>query len=438
MIDQRHQLNSVKRNRLTKSAVAVATAAALFATVPGFLMPARAWDDRACSITVEVPEGTFSEIDQANVVLDFYRIADASPLDGFDAYHLAVNSKYGEYSESGSTGIAKAFEDAGIELNIRIEDISEADAYGRKIGQVSATYIMEQNGIPEDDGIGPDDDTPITPVGQKYEPELTVKLGEKAQFSQGGMYLAIAHGVNVEDYKKTIEPEEGETESSIGSVAFSSSNVYTFYPMLFTVPTKEAAEGQVVTTDLPGEWINDVKANVKAKEDVRFGRLKITKKLDNIEQKAGRPLDPVTCVFRAIGIKDNKEVFRKKVSITLEASGSTGQDSVILDNIPAGTVVTVTEIYSGAEYVSSDGGTVQVSRPIDVAEREIPEELLFNNRYDDKDRGAGSVTNHSKRSEDNTKWDPNFEQMDESPDMQPLQPADKTAEPEPAPAEIEK
>ena len=91
-------------------------------------------------------------------------------------------------------------------------------------------------------------------------------------------------------------------------------------------------------------------------------------------------------------------VFDDMVSLTFTPEDIAGQKSVILeDRIPVGTVVTVTEEYSGGVYgqisVTPDPVTIEANNIVSVP---------FTNDYNETDRGGGSVTNSFNQSE--TGW----------------------------------
>ena len=72
---------------------------------------------------------------------------------------------------------------------------------------------------------------------------------------------------------------------------------------------------------------------------------------------------------------------------------NTGTKSVELTDIPAGTVVTVTEIYGGSNYDAVSGGTQTAVIVADGSE-EVPAAVSFTNEYNGGMNGSASVVNH--------------------------------------------
>ena len=174
---------------------------------------------------------------------------------------------------------------------------------------------------------------------------------------KSGLYLLIARGTDIEDYWTTVnqqgdvEEEDAEAAESIATIARSNKYVYTYSPEMISLPGKEGN-----TTAGNGEWLYNMTASLKPEQSVRYGSLEIVKE------------------------------------------DIAGQKSVILeDRIPVGTVVTVTEEYSGGVYgqisVTPDPVTIEANNIVSVP---------FTNDYNETDRGGGSVTNSFNQSE--TGW----------------------------------
>ena len=100
MADQRHRTEKTGRRHYGKVIAAAAAALGLVLSAPGLVTPARAVDLTG-DITISAPADTFEEIDQADVVLDYYLIADAYPVEGYDTYELKLNSAFAALAEQG-------------------------------------------------------------------------------------------------------------------------------------------------------------------------------------------------------------------------------------------------------------------------------------------------------------------------------------------------
>ena len=85
------------------------------------------------------------------------------------------------------------------------------------------------------------------------------------------------------------------------------------------------------------------------------------------------------------------------VSISFDAAG---KKQVLVENIPAGAEVTVTEVYSGGSYAPVDGAnrfeTVIVADEVveDELRTETVAAVTFENEYDDRLNGGSGVVNH--------------------------------------------
>lgn len=181
-----------------------------------------------------------------------------------------------------------------------------------------------------------------------------------------GLYLIIARGADITDYVTA----EGNT------IARTPEYTYTFAPSLVSLPSKEADENGNINTAGDGEWLYDLSVTLKPERDQRNGSLEIVKTLQTYETKA-----PVTFVFE-VKIEGQAS---KIVRLTFTQPG---QKSELIEGIPVGAVVTVTEVYSGGAYelVSEPEQTVTI--PADGIAS-----VAFINDYDNSDKGGGAVIN---------------------------------------------
>lgn len=281
-----------------------------------------------CSLIVNPEDPDKAEADrfgedlkEAEVVIDLYQVAKAVKVKGYDTYSYQVNPDYGlsipEYPEGGDwEKLAQQAAEAAI-----------------KKGDASDTLV--KSGVP---------------------------AGEKADLD-AGLYLVIARGsslTDAEDYLTEItqkEEETGDETTTYATVAYSKKNAYLFAPQLISLPTKEADADGVINTANPGDWIYDLSVNLKPEQTARFGSLEIVKTLSTYETEEGIQ-EPVTCVFEVTGTLGEETVYSNVESITFTAAG---QESAVLDRIPAGASVTVREVYSGSSYeltVPGDRSTV--------------------------------------------------------------------------------
>ena len=78
------------------------------------------------------------------------------------------------------------------------------------------------------------------------------------------------------------------------------------------------------------------------------------------------------------------------VSITF-AQGEPLTKSVVIDNLPAGSVVTVKEVYSGGSYIIKPGTSDSAEETV-AADEVKP--VQFENTYNDRTISGYGVTNH--------------------------------------------
>ena len=174
---------------------------------------------------------------------------------------------------------------------------------------------------------------------------------------------------------------------------------YTFTPYLVSLPTNNYYNnGQ--TSD---GWIYDLTkesnsaVGLKPEQHVRYGDLVINKELKDHNATFG---DKATFVFQIdITTLDNKKETRIE-ELTFDAAGS---HSVTIEKIPAGSHVTVTEVYSGASYELASAKSQKtdiIANPEKKSEVEFrPAEVSFINKHNGRTNGGYGVKNNFKLDE---------------------------------------
>jgi hypothetical protein len=217
------------------------------------------------------------------------------------------------------------------------------------------------------DVVGADPENSTVTADKKIE----VKNGtaEAADLALG-LYLAYVPDVKTETY------------------------VYVADPLLIAVPgnnyrTKDAS-GTVSDND---SWRYSVTNALKFERQDLYGNLVISKTVDTLNSSLGN----VSFVFQVTAKKDYaytdqsqdiKTVYNNVVSIDFSQKRT---ESVTIPNIPAGAEVTVTEVYSGANYTV--GGEAVQTVPSLVAETDNT--VKFSNTYNDTLTSVGTaVVNH--------------------------------------------
>ena len=185
--------------------------------------------------------------------------------------------------------------------------------------------------------------------------------------------------------------EEGQPDGSVGDLSTGMYLVeaetvqtpeytYEFTPYLISLPNNYYYS----TGD--DTWVYDVTTGLKPEQTPRLGSLTIQKTLTSYNATLGN----AAFVFQVEGIRDHEQVLSDVVSLNFD---STGTKSVELTDIPAGTVVTVTEIYGGSNYDAVSGGTQTAVIVADGSE-EVPAAVSFTNEYNGGMNGSASVVNH--------------------------------------------
>lgn len=168
-----------------------------------------------------------------------------------------------------------------------------------------------------------------------------------------GLYLVTAHDVESAQY------------------------IYSFIPYLVSLPGNNY--GQDGAND---DWIYEVEVSLKPSREPRYGDLEIQKTLKTFNSTLGG----ATCIFRIEAEKDGI-VYSDVKSIVFDGAGT--KSITIAKKIPAGAVVTITEVYSGASYeIISDPEKTQTI----IADEAVS--VDFTNDYDERLNGGTSVVNH--------------------------------------------
>lgn len=328
----------------------------LVVAMPGLNGEAEAINfEQDCSVTVSPvhPENEMADdLDTANVVIDLYKVAKAVQVSGYDTYDFEFVKGYEKLEE------------------IYRNNPNNAD--WREMAQSAARYAVE-NDTPVENGKG-------------------VPAKSSIANLDCGLYLLIARGSDIpaEAYTTEVRQEDGST--NIATIAHSDVYEYTFAPELISLPSKqiENADGDIDnTTAGNGEWQYAMNVNMKPLQNPRYGSLEIVKTLQSYNYNEGTAeRQPAEFVFQVEAELNGQNVRSTVVSLSFTEAG---QKSAIVDKIPVGASVTVTEVYSGSSYeiVSSDE-----QRPDDLISADRILRVEFENAYNNTNHGGGSATNH--------------------------------------------
>ncbi len=353
------------KKRWRRSLAAVALAAILAGTAGMQQAEAAVDTEAACRLTVQASGEAFAEdVKEADVVVDLYRVADAVKIPGADSYGYQPAEAY--------EGIFEGILDG--------DGVPDLEAYGsgwQGIARQAAAVVL----------AGGSGQTPVVTGAPAWEPIEQLDSGEPLGC---GLYLLVARGKDLEDYVKEI-PGDGGEEARYATVALSGEYEYTFFPELVTLPTKDAVEmedgSSYVGTDNPGEWLYDLtggrSVTLKPEQEPRYGSLRIVKRLLEYETK-----EPATFVFSIEAVKDGEVVYSDVVSMTFDGAG---EEERVVEKLPVGSVVTVTEVYSGSSYELTAGDPE--SKEVTVEAEQVAQ-ATYTNTYNTTSRGGHGIENH--------------------------------------------
>ena len=353
-----------------------------------------------------------TDIVKADITVDFYLIANAEPVTGYDTYSLKVNSPYKDLS------VSEAAEDGThltLQQGLDKQVNSESPNYDEIIELLAEATLKEE--------------TSPQPTPSPFtisEDKSTITASGLA----AGMYLMVPHGTVIPGteistktgntgYVKTIATGEGTAAQTLYRTrAYSDNYEYMFKPQLVTVPGKEIKTGEGDSaTSVPtyrtdeGTWTYAVPVNVKVERVPRNGILKITKTLTNYTDlsKDGSYFEPMTFTFSVVGRdKGGNIVYQKVVALSVDSPVSEALVAT-LEDIPVGTSVTVTEIYNGAHATGrTDSQTVEIQAPTAAADgttTTITSNVSFTNVNNDTHRGGHGIENKFTFNKSTGRWD---------------------------------
>ena len=174
---------------------------------------------------------------------------------------------------------------------------------------------------------------------------------------------------------------------------------YTFTPYLVSRPTNNYYSGNGASDD----WIYDLTkehnsaVGLKPEQHVRYGNLVINKELVDHNATFG---NNATFVFQIDITTLDKKTETRIEELTFNAAGS---DSVTIEKIPAGSTVTVTEVYSGASYkLTSENkvkATIVANDEKEAGQAGETAVVSFTNEHDGRTNGGYGVKNNFKLNE---------------------------------------
>ena len=270
----------------------------------------------------------------------------------------------------------KVYKVADITEEAQYDTTGYADFAGLGLENVSSTTSAEEWAqmaedamkIVEDKKIAPTADVKVTkPAGAAESTGVINNL-------ETGMYLVQAETVQTSEY------------------------TYDFTPYLVSLPNNYYSKENPNDT-----WVYDVTTGMKPQQTQRYGDLEIVK--DLTEYNAS--LKDALFVFQVEGTRHDKQVYSDVVSIKFNQAG---EKSVLVKHLPAGTVVTVKEVYAGGSYSNTSGDTQEAVIAAEGS-TDNPASVSFTNTYNGKLIPGTGIVNHFEKK--NGEWD--WEQQTDEP-----------------------
>ncbi|MCM1190347.1 MAG: hypothetical protein NC541_13760 [bacterium] len=359
---------------------------------------------QTCKLTVNLTSSTDKELradlESAGIIIEVYQIATAVSDTASDTYHFEALEAY---------------------RSLDLTDKAESDGWQawQAQAQEAAKIALADN---------PDSNTVYNGLCGTVTMDTSdpTRPGNVITSLEPGLYLLIPHGKNLtpEQYKIFLDKdtefyqnEQDENDKivkgagTLATVAYSAEYQYTFLPELVAVPNKGAAVAHPSTSAADrGPWQYDFEIYLKPAQTLRYGSLEIVKDLLTFESWAGENPEPATFVFSIEAVRGTDpagnpiNVYSDVVAMYFDAAGT--QRVTIKDKIPAGSTVTVTEVYSGASYEVKTGPVWAGDKNVISATELIS--VKFTNDYDRRQTGGHGITNHFRYEPDGAglSWNP--------------------------------
>ena len=135
---------------------------------------------------------------------------------------------------------------------------------------------------------------------------------------------------------------------------------------------------------------------MKPQQTQRYGDLEIVK--DLTEYNAS--LKDALFVFQVEGTRHGEKVYSDVVSIKFNQAG---EKSVLVKHLPAGTQVTVKEVYAGGSYTNTSGDTQETVIDAEGV-TDHPASVSFTNTYNGKLIPGTGIVNHIEIENGNWDW----------------------------------
>lgn len=328
--------------------------------------------DSGMSLKVSVGDGISEKLsavsqEDGTICYDLYRIADITE----DGFTYQVTGKFSELE--GELSKASTTSD------------SESAPDWQALAQQALTIA-----------VGGEGTVVNAPSGADY---TGLPLDTANKIDKKGLYLLVAREtLENRTVVKSVSAVDGENhyeDSQYAVCITAGENVYTILPQIVCVPTKISEDGSIaVSTVEEGTWVYDQQIVLKMSVEPALGAIRIDKTL------TGHTGDEeVVCVFQVDAYyPTGNDLYSSEVySVTFNGDGN---KSLLIEGLPIGATVHVTEVYSGANYKSSVPAPGYLEATVSGGDTVS---VAFTNTRDN-DRTGGGVTNHFTYDAGNWNW----------------------------------
>lgn len=313
----------------------------------------------------------------------------------------------GRMQTQAANGIDTGKEDCSI--TVAAEQEGYEGGYGKEGIPVALYKVADVNVSGKFTAIDTFNGIDFNSVGEASDSKVTADAW-RALAEEAAMHLK---GVVPVDQKNVVPGAEGTAGASAKFTGLATglylivpaesynddySVKYKFTPYLTALPSSEYA----MTGAGSDEWVYETEVGLKMESEQQYGKLNIRKNLADYNTSLGQ----ASFVFQVEG-RDERDVLVYSNVISTTHTGA-GEVTAVLDKVPAGLKVTVTEVYSGASYELDGDGTKTADIVSDAAVGAgagNEASVSFTNRYGGGNRGGYGVTNQfDKDGNNNWQW----------------------------------
>ena len=349
---------------------------------------------------------------QGDIVIELYKVAGAVEDDGVDAYHLEIKdeSPYASLITDLKSAMYPKDEEGNLIINPLTHDVNPDY---RDLAQKAARIALDVQEETKDGktslvvGSPKDSDKKSDPISGNAIAEFN-KL-------EPGLYLVIAHGAGMtpKQYTSFIDtnvegekaPKYGTAGQQIVTRANAGGYVYSYFPELIALPMRNTDKNMEMgdfNTSSTAQWQYNVTVELKSEQEQEMTSLRIKKEFSTGGQTV--LTGPTSSVFEIEAKVGDLVVYSNTVEIASNGDGFVELKKVI----PVGAVVTVTEVYAGANYKlpEGDSGGRSFTAEKDAENGDVAEKntVSFTNNYNGNDIGGDIITNGFEPGENSWKW----------------------------------